>query len=166
MIQFSPRAVGRLVCVASFVSVLGPAQAGPQGGDAPVSAWIGAYSFSESTPPDITMSYAVSVCDAAGDAYIRVDGHMTEIRLKAKARQKNGKLELFFEGYGSDDMWKKGYDAGDLLLTIAQQGQGYRFVWGSLKSQLNEGARGGAAKKAKADCSATAAPEKWGTAAG
>ena len=165
MIQFSRQALGRLVCLVISISALGLTQAGPAGGAAPVPAWIGAYTFSESAPPDLIMNYAVSVCDGAGDAYIAVDGHMTEIRLKAKARQKNGKLELFFEGYGGDDMLKKGYDPGDLLLTIAQQGQGYRFVWGALKSQLNEGARAGTATKAKGDCSAAAAPVKWGSAA-
>lgn len=165
MIQFSRRTLGRLVCLALSISAWGLAQALPAGSDAPLSAWIGAYTLSESTPPDLIMNYEVSVCDAAGDAYIGVDGHMTEIRLKAKAIEKNGKLELIFKGYGSDDMWKKGYDAGDLLLTVAKQGPGYRIVWGTLKSQLNEGARSAAAKKAKADCSASSGPKAWGSAA-
>jgi len=129
MIQVSRRAFGRLICLVISISALGLTQAGPAGGAAPVSAWIGAYTFSESAPPDLIMNYAVSVCDGAGDAYIAVDGHMTEIRLKAKARQKNGKLELFFEGYGGDDMLKKGYDPGDLRLgstqvSVERRGQG------------------------------------------
>jgi hypothetical protein len=111
------------------------------------------------------MQYEVAVCDAEGDAYITVDGHMTEVRIKARARQKNGKLELFFESYGADDMWKKGYDSGDLLLTIGREGQSYRIEWGALQSQLNEGSKTAKASKTPADCSATAAPEKWGTAA-
>src|SRR5580658_7461037 len=106
MIQFARRAFGGPLCLMISIAALGLAQTGPSGGDAPVPAWIGAYAMTESAPPDVVMNYAVSVCDAAGDSYIAVDGHMTEIRFKAKARQKNGKLELFFEGYGGDDMWK------------------------------------------------------------
>jgi hypothetical protein len=154
-----------LFLTALFLPAAPCVQTVASGGGAYISGWIGAYSLSEAAPPDVDMVYEVAVCDAAGDAYISVDGHMTEIRLKAKAKQANGRLELYFDSYGQDDMWKKGYDHGDLLLTIAQRGQGFRIVWGALKSQLNEGAKSATAVRSKAGCSATKAPEKWGAVA-
>ena len=165
MRQFSPAALGMMCGVAVAFSAFGSAQKTAPGGTAAAANWVGAYTLGESAPPDLVMDYEVAVCDAEGDAYITVDGHMTEIRLKAKATQKNGKLELFFVSYGSGDMWKKGYDQGDRLLTIVRQGQGYRIEWGALQSQLKEGAKTATAKRGKADCSATPAPEKWGSAA-
>jgi len=129
-------------------------------GEVLASAWIGAYTFDEAVPPDEFMIYEVAVCNAAGDAYVTVDGYMTEIRLKAKAEQRNGKLSIYFDSYGKDDILKKGYETGDRLLTIARTGDKYPVQWGLLKSQLNQ-ATPLSAMKTNKDCSATLPPEKW-----
>lgn len=130
-----------------------------------VSSWVGAYTYRESVGKEGSQEYQVDVCDATGFAYITVDGFKAETRLEARASEKNGQLQIYFESYGKDDLRKEGRQPGELLLTLTRRGTKYRIIWGSLRPNLssNFAARVGRTrvKRIGTDCSATKVPEKW-----
>ena len=130
-----------------------------------VSSWVGAYTFLESAYKDYYQEYQVDVCDASGFAYVTVDGFKTNTRLEARASQKNGQLQIYFESYGKDDRWKTGRKPGELLLTLTRRGTKYRIMWGSLRQNLSSNfaarVKRTRVERIGTDCSATKVPERW-----
>lgn len=126
--------------------------------------WIGEYTYSESVPPapaPQSEQYKVDVCDLSGTAYIAVDGHLTSIRLKAKAREKPSKLSIYFESYGNDDLFRSGYNPGDLLVSVINKDGKYSMEWGSLTSQLSLPEKIVPLERTAVTCSSDSPPPSW-----
>ena len=97
----------------------------------------------------------------SGTAYIAVDGQTTTIRLKAKTREKPGKLSIYFESYGDDDLFRSGYNPGDLLVSVINKDGKYSMEWGGLTSQLSLPEKIVPLERTAVTCSSDSPPPSW-----
>jgi hypothetical protein len=88
------------------------------------SAWVGSYEFTESggktaggTAIVITHEIDVSEGENGLIAMIQSNGYQTSRELVCTARVEWGKLNIYFENYGENNMFEP-YEQGDLLLSF------------------------------------------------
>jgi putative hemolysin len=88
--------------------------------------WNGKYSYEN--------KYTIFSLTIDGEkASIIDDGYQTEIRFNATTKEVGDKLEIIFDSYGPEDMFKNGYKKGDLLFTISKDKEKYITTWGKFE---------------------------------
>jgi hypothetical protein len=93
--------------------------------------WLGAYEFDEdggrtAGGTAITISHRIEIVESADGllAMVRSNGYQTSKDLVCLAKpQGGGKLLLYFESYGEDNVFEP-YAKGDLLLTLERKTAG------------------------------------------
>lgn len=86
--------------------------------------WIGTYTFNEDggknaggTAIFITHEMDISEGDKNLVVMLRSNGYQTSRDLVCSAKVEGGKLNIYFESYGEDNMFEP-YEPGDLLLSL------------------------------------------------
>ena len=101
------------------------------------SEWYGDYYFEEFAPPDQNMVYNISITN--DESNVEIDGFQTMARKKAWVVGNANYIEIVFDGYGDDDMFKSDYYiVGQLLLTFTRKGDEIITTWGRLEPILPE----------------------------
>ena len=91
------------------------------------TSWTGNYVFTEDggknaggTHIAITHEMDVSEGDNGLVVMLRSNGYQTSRDLVCSAKVEGGKLNIYFESYGEDNMFEP-YEAGDLLLSLEKK---------------------------------------------
>lgn len=91
------------------------------------SDWVGTYTFDEDggrtaggTAIFINHELTVMETDDGLIATLQSNGYQTSKDLNCKARANGGKLEIYFDSYGENNIFES-YDKGDLLLTLERR---------------------------------------------
>src|SRR5687768_8912710 len=118
------------------------------------SDWKGVYTFDEDGGKNaggsvVMISHALNVFDdGAGGlaASLESNGYQTSANLLCSAKAVGGKLLLYFQSYGEDNMFEP-YKAGDLLLTLEQKTEKGRTVilthWGKFTASIPRNEKSG-----------------------
>lgn len=127
------RKITRIVQIAALSLVV-------SGFAAAQSGWTGSYEFHENGGKNaggsvILISHELNIIDS-GDgltATIQSNGYQTSSDLVCTAKVEGGKLHIYFQNYGEDNMFEP-YKQGDLLLTLERKSEkGKRVIlthWG------------------------------------
>lgn len=112
--------IHHLILAAFFVSGFAIAVAGQ-------ADWIGAYEFSEDggrTAGGTAIFIQHDIQIASGDggliAFVKSNGYQTSKDLVCIAKVEGGRLNIYFESYGEDNVFES-YKTGDLLLTLERK---------------------------------------------
>jgi Family of unknown function (DUF5991) len=88
------------------------------------ASWVGSYEFTESggrtaggTAIVITHEIDITQGEKGLVAMIQSNGYQTSSELVCTAKVEGGKLNIYFESYGENNMLEP-YEAGDLLLSL------------------------------------------------
>ena len=89
--------------------------------------WLGYYTFDEDGGRNaggtaIFVSHELTVLETDDGliAHLESNGYQTSKDLNCKAAVKGNKLEIYFEGYGENNIFES-YSPGDLLLTLERR---------------------------------------------
>jgi hypothetical protein len=111
---------------------------------ASIMDWIGSYEYIESAPgvysPDQTWVYKLDIYEEENQlkAQLDIDGFQAMIRIQAIAEERNGRLDIVFDSYRSENIYEL-YERGDLLFSIEKISRDkYRILWDKMKSNLLE----------------------------
>jgi hypothetical protein len=114
--------------------------------------WIGSYEFHEiaqlAVDPELWItpvwSYSIELYESGQHLYadIKIDGHSTLKRIRAKALPEGDDILFEFYEYiidedGNRTIFKK-HEKGDVLLRFQRQGDDIITVWGTTQPQLTE----------------------------
>lgn len=108
------------------------------------NSWVGAYNYAEFAPPNITISYWITIYEEDGlYAKIKIDGFQTLRRLKAKVRTHGNEISFEFYDFYVDNRGHSNqgicdYKKGDILLTLVKQDNTYVIEWGALSPTLEQ----------------------------
>jgi hypothetical protein len=109
-------------------------------GELPEEKWIGTYEYSEFAPPNQTWFYTFEVYRSVDQikAWLVIDGFQTQARIQASVQEKDGNLDVIFEGYRPENIGEP-YQQGDLLFSLEKVSDGeYKILWNKLQSNLKE----------------------------
>lgn len=86
--------------------------------------WLGTYTFNEDGGKNaggtaIFITHEMDITDGDKNLVVmlRSNGYQTSRDLVCSAKVEGGKLNIYFESYGEDNMFEP-YEAGDLLLSL------------------------------------------------
>jgi len=115
----------------------------PTSKDSLMSFWIGEYCYEEYLPPNMGMTYLITIYEDDGlYARIKIDGFQTIKRLKAKVWS-NGE-EVMFEFYdyytdeGGNSTIPEKYNVGDILLKLKKQDNVLITEWRKIQPMITE----------------------------
>lgn len=108
-------------------------------------SWVGAYNYAEFAPPNITISYWITIYEEEDGLYakIKIDGFQTLQRLKAKVWTHGNEIRFEFYDFYVDNRGHSNqgicdYKKGDILLTLVKQDNIYVIEWGVLSPTLEQ----------------------------
>lgn len=113
-----------------------------------LDSWIGEYHYEEYCPPNMGMSYVITVYEDDGlSAYIKIDGFQTLKRLKTKVWIRGNEVMFVFYQYYTDEDGNntiyESYSGGDILLRFKKVKGELITEWGELKPMLPENEKPG-----------------------
>ena len=129
-----------------IVIILGAGYLLLQSDSTPDSAyrWVGTYEYSEFGPSNSgsnqTWVYQLIILSDEGQLGIslNIDGFQTLVRIMANAIERDGKLDIVFEDYGSDNLFPQ-YEKGEALLSLEKvTEEKYKILWGAMASYLQD----------------------------
>jgi hypothetical protein len=133
--------MARLAFAAAMVVALGLGAAAR----AEALNWAGTYSYTESggrtaggTGIVVTHEISVTREDGAYKAEITASGYQTQVQLFAFGTLAGNKLQLRFEKDGEEQMFKRRYQPGTLLLEFERSGPRVLTHWGAYTPATTE----------------------------
>lgn len=108
-------------------------------GSSDVAGWAGEYQFEEALSSQSSIVYHLTITQA-GDgcqAEVTVEGFQSMQDLLADVTGDDHAIQLVFTGYTGNNLWQP-YHEGDILLTLADRGDGMLTTWGALVPQLDQ----------------------------
>jgi len=117
--------------------------------DSPIdgrATWVGDYDYEEllgageDGADESSIDYHITISPGASggyDAEITLNGFQTQQDLLGSVRGDAQQITLVFVDYAGDNMWQP-YNAGDVLLTLARNGESILTTWGVLQPQLEQ----------------------------
>ena len=112
--------------------------------DSEIQVWEGVLEFSESAPPDQSLSYTIKIYKENNEYYgdISIDGFQTMNRIRTKAVGDKNSVNLVFDTYLPDNVGER-YEKGDILLSLERKGQKVYTSWGKLQPMFQENKQSG-----------------------
>jgi len=110
-----------------------------------LGTWVGDYNYEEllgagdngADESSINYHITISPGDSGYEALISLDGFQTQQNLLATVQGDADQISLVFAGYTGDNLWQP-YNPGDVLLTLARNGEDILTTWGALTPQLEQ----------------------------